>query len=351
MGGHTNWRNAAGAVAAAAILALAGTAAVRSVHADGAVMSIDPPSQNVATDAASITVNVKISGGSNVGSWEFAIGYDSAKLELVDIVEGQFLKSTGLPTDCIRSGDASYLVTSAKTALSAAAAAVAQYGCQITSTYGNFTGPDGDGILGTITFKPKTSGIANLVFVKRDLGNPGATTVDVTSADGVVQVGATGGALQPTPTANAANLTPVALPTQEIDPFIHSASGQTSGSNSSSGSRSSSSTSQSQATAPSGTIASDPSVFGPPAPAGSVLSANTSPATDSGPLSGGGDLATGGDGAPGQAGSGFPHAGYGPQPSEPSPMWRAAEALLFVLGLIALGAGLTQGRAARGSAS
>ena len=84
MGGHTNWRKAAAAIAAAAMLALAGTAAVRSAHADGAVMSIDPPSQNVATDAAPFTVNVKISGASNVGSWEFAIVFDTHSQDLSD---------------------------------------------------------------------------------------------------------------------------------------------------------------------------------------------------------------------------------------------------------------------------
>lgn len=342
MGGHTKWRGAAGAVAVAALLALAGTAAVRSVHAAGALMHIDPPSQNVATDAASITVNVRISGANNVGSWEFAIGYNSALVELVDITEGPFLKSTGLPTTCHRSADAAFLVASAKTALGTDTAAVAQYGCQITAEVNKFTGPSGDGVLGTITLKPKKSGIANLVFVKRDLGSPGATTVDVESADGVVQVGVTGGALQPTPTANAANLTPVALPTREIDPFIHGADQQAASSNTSSNPRTNSSSTQSQPTPASG-VAVDPSVYGPPAPTGSVLASNTAPAADSGPLSGGGDLATG-NGAQGEGGSGFPRAGYGPQSSGPDPWWRRSGVSLFVLGALLVIVGIERGR-------
>ena len=325
MGGQKKLRGFAGAVTLAALIVCA-AAAARSARADGAVISIDPPSQNVATDAASFTVNVKLSGASNVGSGEFAIAYDAARLELADVVEGPFLKSDGQPTNCIRSADTAGLVNAAKTALATDTAAVAQYGCHVTSTYATFTGPSGDGILGTITFKPKTNGIANLVFVKRDLGNPGAGAVDVTSADGVVQVGATGGALQPTPTANPAILTPVALPSPEIDPFVRGASGTPAAL----------APAQSQATSPSGTIASDPTLYGPPAPVGSVLSAGAASGSSdaTGAVSGSGGTASGG------ADSNFPRAGYGPQPSEPDPAWRRAEWALAALGamLIALGA-------------
>src|SRR5439155_8673944 len=78
------------AVALTALIVISGFEVTRA-RADGAVMSVDPPSQNVATDAQSFGVNVKISGANNVGGVEFGLRYDGNLVDVVDVVEGPFM--------------------------------------------------------------------------------------------------------------------------------------------------------------------------------------------------------------------------------------------------------------------
>src|SRR5438105_1612977 len=139
------------AVALAALVAVSGFEATRA-RADGAVISIDPPSQNVGADAATLAVNVKATNANNVGGWEFAVKFNPDVLEVVDVVDDGYLAPLGLQISCQRGQPPRW------------DADVVDFSCGAIG--GAFTGQGGSGDLATITFRPKKTGSSDLVFMK-----------------------------------------------------------------------------------------------------------------------------------------------------------------------------------------
>lgn len=200
----------AGGLGVAVALAVLGAALPRlAAHADGAVMRVSPPSQNVDSGAQSVTVNITIEGAANVGAYEFAVKYNADVLELVDATDGGFMSARLPNVQCYRGPAENF------------AADVVDFGCGVIGTQP--AGADGGGVLGIVTFRPKKTGASDVVFVKRELADPLGAAEFVDTADGIVNIvppGSTPAPLQPTPTANPVLLTPTAVPERQQDPFI-----------------------------------------------------------------------------------------------------------------------------------
>jgi hypothetical protein len=112
---------------------------VSSAILQAATVSVSPSSVTVPVDQ-NFTINVTVSGVSDLYGWEFQLGWNSTFLDAVDVSEGPFLK-TGGPTFF------TYTVN-----------ATGGYMIVDCTLWGNIPGVSGDGTLATITFYAKSVG-------------------------------------------------------------------------------------------------------------------------------------------------------------------------------------------------
>ena len=144
---------------------------------------MDPQNQTVGSGA--VSVDIKISGASDLGGYEFTLTWDGAILSFVSVTNGPFLGSTGRTVTCS---------APAVTATSVA------FGCQTT---GPGPGPNGSGALATVQFAtvgPGTSALAlSGVNVTNTSGGP--FTVNTNGGLVTVQVPTATPTATPTPTA------------------------------------------------------------------------------------------------------------------------------------------------------
>jgi hypothetical protein len=279
-----------------------------------ATMKLAPGSQNVANNATSVSVDLTISDAAGVGGWEAGIRYNTEVLELMSVSEGPWLKDSGKSTNCIKSeqkdlGDD-----------------VVLYGCGITG--GRFEGHGGSGVLATFTFKPKTQGVSQLLFVKRELADPLGDGLAVDSEDGVIKVVAPGEDLEenlePTPRPNDVRLTPTALPEQERDPFVRTG-GSTGGSTSGSGSDGSSGS-------------------------GAIARGSQGPTSERAGASRSGQAGAAGSNENRNVGpDGAPIAGTGPGERDSGNGWLLGGALVLLVGGVAVGTGLVRAHRTSGT--
>jgi hypothetical protein len=153
---------------------------------------VDPPWQQ-APIGQQFTVNVAIDNVVNLGAFEFTLNFDPLVLQYVSTAVGPFLGSSGRLVNCPSSDSGQGLVHLTCTTLGSTP-----------------PGPDGSGILATLTFLPISTGQSPL------------TLNDVIVTDpmgGVITAGAVSGAvtaiLGPTPTSTD---TPGPSPTPSITP-------------------------------------------------------------------------------------------------------------------------------------
>lgn len=177
-----------------ALLVLAGAGVVLGAASQASsqavpAITLSPASQTMAVGDGDFTIDIRVSNAQNLGAYELTLKFDPAVLEYVGAGDYGFLTTTGRTQSCIGHG------------LSAAAVnqyAVVHVGCAtnglIEGGQGK-QGPNGDGILTQVVFKPKAPGTANLQFDGYSDGNVndnyyiGAPNPDLPA--GAVEVGHT----------------------------------------------------------------------------------------------------------------------------------------------------------------
>jgi hypothetical protein len=157
----------------------------------GTLSFVDPASQTVPL-GSDFTVDVSIQEVTNLGSYEWLLTYDPDLLAFVSVADGPFLGSTGrtvfCPGEILDVGSI-------------------RWGCASSGT--TPPGPDGAGVLSTITFSPLAEGTSALDLVWVQLSDPLGDNVPTAVLDGSVTVGPA-----PTPTATATSTGGTALLTE-----------------------------------------------------------------------------------------------------------------------------------------
>ncbi|MGA2285073.1 MAG: carboxypeptidase regulatory-like domain-containing protein [Dehalococcoidia bacterium] len=131
-------------------------------------VKIDPPARTISLAAGSSTVNVKIDNVTNLGSFQFDVVFDPAIVQLQSFAEGPFLKSTGRSTIC----SSSDIAPGAK-----------RYAC---ASGGSQAGPNGSGVLATLTFSPVAAGTSAVDLANWSLAD---ATIDVNAIEAIWQNG------------------------------------------------------------------------------------------------------------------------------------------------------------------
>ncbi len=113
-----------------------------SIYGGGGAMvvAVDPPQKNALIADGQFAVDVVVDDAANLGAFEFAVDFDPAVIAFVGVAEGPFLSSTGRTTMCFPL----YLDVGS-----------IQFGC---ASSGMAAGPNGSGVLATITFSPVAVG-------------------------------------------------------------------------------------------------------------------------------------------------------------------------------------------------
>ncbi len=159
-----------------------------------AVIRVDPVWQR-ATVGTPFTVDIVIDGVVDLGAYQFALVFDPAVLNYVNLENGTFLGSTGRPVDCsapILEPDSAAIVCSTRGSEPA--------------------GPSGTGVLARATFLPVNTGIAAIDVRDIVLTDPPGGIMPAQDQDGSVAVD-----LAPTPTPTL-TYTPGPSPTPGITP-------------------------------------------------------------------------------------------------------------------------------------
>jgi len=149
---------------------------------DGAVVKIDPATRSVAP-GATFTVAVMIQDVQNLGAFQFDVTFSSSVLTVTAVELGPFLGSTGRSVSPVApiygAGSVTYAAFS----------------------FGTNAGPNGDGVLATLTLQAKTAGTSPLHLQNVTLLDPDAGPISASAQDGAVTVG-------PIPPPSVASITP-----------------------------------------------------------------------------------------------------------------------------------------------
>jgi hypothetical protein len=116
---------------------------------------IELPSTQVAADGGPFTVSLIVEDVTNLGAFQFDLTYDSAVLTSAGIEGGPFLGSSGRQVQCLPPRMEEGLVGLTCVTLGATPA-----------------GPDGSGVLASITFQPVASGSSSLHLARLTLTDP-----------------------------------------------------------------------------------------------------------------------------------------------------------------------------------
>jgi PKD repeat protein len=126
------------------------------------------PEENFALTGQSFTIDVKITGASNVFAWEFQFRWNASVLNVTDIAEGGFLKGfEQAPTHLIKGFNQTVGTLYAA-----------------CSRLGNLPGVSGDGVLAKITFLVEIKGATALDLFSTKLRDSVPNPIDHTSKDG-----------------------------------------------------------------------------------------------------------------------------------------------------------------------
>jgi hypothetical protein len=175
------------------VLGLVGLGAWRldRTSGQGPTLSLVGAPGSVSAGDSAFTVEVRIAGVTDLGTYEWQLSYDPAIVELTDppasaVTNGGFLGSTGRSVSC----QGPLLPPSA-----GLEAGEVRFGC---NSQGSAGGPNGSGLLSTVKFRPLAGGAPNIGFVCGGLGD--AADGDTIPIGNVEECGAT---ITPTPDPNA----------------------------------------------------------------------------------------------------------------------------------------------------
>jgi general secretion pathway protein D len=145
--------------------------AASRVSAQQATVHIEGPSTQVVAGGGPFTVSVTVEDVTNLGAFQLDLEYDPAILSLVEIKEGPFLGSSGRQVNClpprIEQSSAGFIcVTLGATP----------------------DGPNGSGVLSTITFQPLAAGSGLLHFSRLTLTDPPAEVLPARAKDACLRL-------------------------------------------------------------------------------------------------------------------------------------------------------------------
>ncbi len=152
-----------------------------------AIIGLDPSTQSVPM-GQQFTVDVTVADVTNLGTYEWMLEFDPLIIEYVSVVDGPFLGSTGRSVTCLPP-----ILEEGSVRLGCVTSGVTP------------PGPDGSGVLSTITFNALSQGTTTLHFTLAELGDPWGDDIHAVAEDGSVTV-----TLIPTPTDTPS---PTATPT------------------------------------------------------------------------------------------------------------------------------------------
>jgi hypothetical protein len=138
-----------------------------------AVVKIDPDFQRVDPgDTFSVTVEIQDVVGAGVGAFEFVLIYDPTYVQETAVTLGPFLGSTGRTVGEVGPMTATGVVT---------------YGAY---SWGAAPGPNGNGVLATVTFQATSVGTSTLHLQNVNVANTAGGLISTDTEDGEVEVGA-----------------------------------------------------------------------------------------------------------------------------------------------------------------
>jgi general secretion pathway protein D len=156
----------------AAIFALVTLAAAPGAGAQETEVRLEVPSGPVGADDAPFTVQVLVEDVTNLGAFEFDLRYEPSVVGLVNVEMGPFLGSSGRRVQCLDPQMAAGSVHFVCVTIGATPA-----------------GPDGSGVLATLTFDPAADGSSFLRFGDTVLARPDGQPMPATTVDASVTVG------------------------------------------------------------------------------------------------------------------------------------------------------------------
>jgi len=158
-------------MAAAAIVLNGSTGAAQET-----IVRLDTPAEEAHLEGPPFTVNVVVDDVVNLGAFQLELVFDSSILGFVEIAEGPFLGSSGRTVQCLPPVTAEGLV---------------RFVCV---TLGQTPeGPEGSGVLATITFEPLSAGSSDLQFQKLILADPPGEPIFADYQDASIAVVPAGG--------------------------------------------------------------------------------------------------------------------------------------------------------------
>jgi len=140
-----------GPLAAAMAIVLTGSTGA----AQETTVRLETPAEEAQLEGPPFSVNVVVDDVVNLGAFQLELAFDSSILGFVEVAEGPFLGSSGRTVQCLPPVTAEGLVRF------------------ICVTLGQTPeGPEGSGVLATITFEPLSVGSSDLQFQKLILADP-----------------------------------------------------------------------------------------------------------------------------------------------------------------------------------
>lgn len=154
-------------------LLIAGNGQYSPASSSDPIVSVSPQNTTVySTIGTAFSVNITITNATNLYVWQAGINFNATILEALSFEEGPFLKQKGttLWTNGTRDNDAGIIHYHA------------------SALAGNITGVNGNGTLGTITFKTKNYGNSAIQLTDVILLDSHLTDIDRTLVHGTAKV-------------------------------------------------------------------------------------------------------------------------------------------------------------------
>jgi len=172
-------------------MGLAAQTATPDAGAQAASVRLEVPSGPIGADDPPFAVQVIADDVTNLGAFEFDLLYQPSTVNLVNVEVGPFLGSSGRRVQCLDPQMAAGSVHFVCVTIGATPA-----------------GPDGSGVIATLTFDPTANGSSFLRFGETVLAGPDGQPIPATTADGSVTIGATVPPATPPATGIPASATP-----------------------------------------------------------------------------------------------------------------------------------------------
>jgi len=125
-----------------------------------ALSLLDVPA-SVTTGGSAFDVEIRLEGVTNLGAYEWQLRFDPAVVQFVEAANGPFLASSGRTASCLGP------VLPPTFGLEPG---YVRFGCVTLSL--EPPGPDGGGLLSTVTFEPVADGAPDIEFFCAGLANP-----------------------------------------------------------------------------------------------------------------------------------------------------------------------------------